>query len=75
MNNSRFGGRPRVPREQVRDQRVVTFLTAEERERLQKVADDAGVYVSRACHSLVMKALRRTDPMGKNNNAPQRRQK
>ena len=59
--NSRFGGRPRLPREAKRDQRIVTFLTGEERRRLEKIAGDLQVSVSKACHELISRGLYETD--------------
>lgn len=61
LMTSCFGGRPKLPRQQVRDQRVVTFLTAEERSRLDKIAGDARVSVSQACHDLVVKGMSQMD--------------
>ena len=54
---NRFGGRPKLPREQIRDQRVVTFLTYDERTLLEKIAEDANVSVSRACHDLIVRSI------------------
>jgi hypothetical protein len=54
---SHFGGRPRLPRSQVRDQRVVTFLTAGEFERLIQIAEHKGVSLSRVCHELIVSGL------------------
>jgi len=41
----------------VRDQRVVTFLTGDQRRRLEQIADDAQVSISRACHNLISKGI------------------
>ena len=54
---NRFGGRPRSPRQQVRDQRVVTFLTGDERRSLERFAEAANVSVSRACHDLLLRGM------------------
>jgi hypothetical protein len=54
---NRFGGRPKLPREQIRDQRVVTFLTGDERKLLEKIAGESSVSVSRACHDLIVKGM------------------
>jgi hypothetical protein len=54
---NRFGGRPKLPRQQLRDQRVVTFLTGDERTFLQEFANDANVSVSRACHDLMVMGM------------------
>ena len=53
----RFGGRPKLPRQQIRDQRVVTFLTGDERELLEKIAFESSVSVSRACRDLIVKGM------------------
>ena len=58
---SRFGGRPKLPRKQIRDQRVVTFLTGDERRLLEKIADDTSVSVSRACHDLIVRSMYQED--------------
>ena len=52
-----FGGRPRLPRQTLRDQRVVTFLTVDERKLLERIAAEADVSVSRACHDLIVRSL------------------
>jgi hypothetical protein len=49
-----FGGRPRLPREEKRDQRVVTFLTGEERSMLERLARNADLSLSRICHDLLI---------------------
>jgi len=54
---SSFGGRPKLPRQQKRDQRVVTFLTGDERRQLEKIADDRNVSVSRTCHDLIVRSM------------------
>ena len=61
--NSRFGGRPKLPPNQTRDQRVVTFLTGDERKLLEKIADDANVSVSRACHDLIIRGMDQADTL------------
>ena len=53
----RFGGRPKLPRQQLRDQRVVTFLTGEERALLQEIADDTDVSIAKACHDLIVTGM------------------
>lgn len=55
--NKRFGGRPALPRNQVRDQRVATFLTAGEMQRLSQLADRYGVSLSHVCHELIVSGL------------------
>ena len=58
---SRFGGRPKLPRRQIRDQRVVTFLTGEERRLLEKIASESSVSVSKACHDLIVRGMDQVD--------------
>ena len=56
---SNFGGRPTLPPEQTRDQRIVTFLTRDERRLLEKIASDANVSLSKACRDLIVKSMYR----------------
>ena len=58
---SQFGGRPKLPPGQTRDQRIVTFLTREERRLLEQIARDSSVSVSKACHDLIVRNLREAD--------------
>jgi hypothetical protein len=69
--NSRFGGRPKLPPTQTRDQRVVTFLTGDERKLLEKIADDANVSVSRACHDLIIRGMDQADTLRPDTRAEQ----
>ena len=69
--NSRFGGRPKLPPNQTRDQRVVTFLTGDERKLLEKIADDANVSVSRACHDLIIRGMDQSDTLRPDTRAEQ----
>ena len=52
--SKKFGGRPRLPREEKRDQRIVTFLTGEERSMLERLARNADLSLSRTCHDLLV---------------------
>ena len=52
-----FGGRPRMPAGQVRDQRVVTFLTTAEIAVLNRFANEKGMSISGACHELIVSGL------------------
>ena len=72
---NRFGGRPRLPREQVRDKRVVTFLTGEERSFLEKLAGDANVSVSRACHDLIVRGMDQAKPLRSATKSTRRKKK
>ena len=72
---SRFGGRPRLPRQQIRDQRVVTFLTGEERRLLGKIAGDADVSVSSACHDLIVRGMDQVESLRQDTKPTQRKKK
>ena len=72
---SRFGGRPRLPRQQIRDQRVVTFLTGKERRLLEKIAGDASVSVSRACHDLLVRGMDQAESLRQDARSTQRKKK
>ena len=69
---NRFGGRPKLPRQQLRDQRVVTFLTGEERTFLQEFANDANVSVSRACHDLMVMGMNQINSLQPDTKSAQR---
>ena len=71
----RFGGRPKLPRKQVRDQRVVTFLTGDERRLLEKIANDTSVSVSRACHDLIVRSMCQEDVLPRVGKPAQRTEK
>ncbi len=70
---SKYGGRPKLPREQARDQRVVTFLTRDERSLLEKIASDADVSVSRACHDLVVRSMHQEHRVQHDDEAPNKK--
>jgi len=53
----KHGGRPPLPGDIVRSERVVTFLTKQENEQLVSIATAAGMSVSRACHGLIITGL------------------
>lgn len=72
---NRFGGRPKLPREHIRDQRVVTFLTGEERRLLEKLAGDASVSVSRACHDLIVRGMDQVESQQSNTGSNQRKKR
>ena len=57
MVSNTFGGRPAKPLDQLRDQRVVTFLTREESRMLRRIADDEGCSLSQACHDLIVQGM------------------
>ena len=50
-------GRPPAPRETVRRNRVVTFLTDGQLETLKRLADRNKTTLSQACHQLIKKEL------------------
>jgi hypothetical protein len=50
-------GRPPAPRETVRRNRVVTFLTDGQLENLKRLADRSETTLSQACHQLIKKEL------------------
>ncbi len=52
-----FGGRPPLPKESVRSERVVTFLTRKENEQLLKLAAEQGKSVSLTCHGLLVNEI------------------
>ena len=56
-DNRSFGGRPRLPEGRARDQRVVTFLTPEERRRLAEFAEAERLSISAACHALILRGM------------------
>ncbi|MEM9844616.1 MAG: hypothetical protein AAF965_07430 [Pseudomonadota bacterium] len=52
-------GRPPVERAHARSERVVTFLTPDERALLDAYADDLGQSISATAHHLICKAMDR----------------
>jgi hypothetical protein len=52
-------GRPPLPREQARCERVVTFVTTTELEVLRRQADETGMSVSAVVHQLMSLAVRK----------------
>lgn len=55
--NHVFGGRPPLPVDAVRGERVVTFLTRSEHDQLVNIARAEGKSVSLTCHDLLMKGI------------------
>ncbi len=51
-------GRPRLPSQQRRSERVVVMLTAEEMTALRDAATEDGLSVSSLCHNLLAQAMR-----------------
>ncbi len=56
-------GRPPLPRKDVRAERVVTFLTSEQRQVLQDFAQGSGQSISTAAQELIQQGL---DQLNKN---------
>lgn len=55
-------GRPPLPREIARSERIVTFVTGQEKTSLIRLADAASLSLSAYCHRLIAQGLRREDP-------------
>jgi len=51
-------GRPPLERRQVRSERIVTFLTPDERDTLVRYAENLGQSVSATVHELICDALK-----------------
>jgi hypothetical protein len=54
-------GRPPLPREIARSERIVTFVTGQEKTSLTRLADAASLSLSAYCHRLIAQGLRRED--------------
>ncbi len=54
-------GRPPLPREIARSERIVTFVTAQENASLKRLADAASLSLSACCHRLIVQGLQRED--------------
>ena len=54
-------GRPPLPREIARSERIVTFVTGQEKANLKRLADVASLSLSAICHRLIVQGLRRED--------------
>jgi len=50
-------GRPPKPREAVRSERIVSFVTPSEFRQLEKISDHRGVSLSAVIHSMVIQPL------------------
>lgn len=50
-------GRPPSPKDQVRDNRIVTFLTDRQLEKLRQLAERDGTSLSRACYQVLRQHL------------------
>jgi len=59
---SQTQGRPPLPREIARSERIVTFVTGQEKTSLTRLADAASLSLSAYCHRLIAQGLRREDP-------------
>ena len=58
---SQTQGRPPLPREIARSERIVTFVTGQEKASLKRLADAASLSLSAICHRLIVQGLRRED--------------
>ncbi len=54
-------GRPPLPREIARSERIVTFVTGQEKASLTRLADAASLSLSAICHRLIVQGLRHED--------------
>jgi len=54
-------GRPNLPDDVARRERVVTFVTEQEKASLNKLADSLSLSLSGVCHRLIAQALRCED--------------
>jgi hypothetical protein len=54
-------GRPPLPREIARSERIVTFVTGQETASLERLADAASLSLSAVCHRLIVQGLRHED--------------
>ena len=57
--SGRTMGRPRLPREDARSARVVTFVTEQENASLKQLADATSQSLSAVCHRLIAQGLKR----------------
>ena len=53
-------GRPRLPETDARSERVVTFLTPPEHQRLSELAQRSKQSLSATCHELIVQAMEPT---------------
>jgi len=58
-------GRPPKPRDEVRSERVVSFVTPAELDALNGLADDRGESLSSLIHRILLSALARQFPKNK----------
>ncbi len=58
MTSNRRYGRPSVPYDQARSERVVTFLTPSEMTSLKRLADESAASLSATLHRLVVRELK-----------------
>ena len=59
--NGQTQGRPPLPREVARSERVVTLVTEREKESLQKLAAAQSLSLSAVCHHLIAQGLQRRE--------------
>ena len=63
-------GRPALPDEVARRERVVTFLTLREKESLSLLASAQSMSLSAVCHRLIVKGLRQEEKDNSNPKPP-----
>ena len=54
-------GRPPLPREIARSERIVTFVTGQEKANLKRLADATSLSLSAICHRLIVQGIQRED--------------
>lgn len=59
-------GRPRLPKADARSERVVTFLTPPEHQRLTELAQGSKQSLSAKCHELIVQAMEEEAMQGGN---------
>jgi len=58
IERAKIAGRPSLPKEERRSQRVVTFLTCKESAQVKDIAIREGKSLSQACHDLIQQGLK-----------------
>ena len=61
-------GRPRLPREVARCERVAVLVTEQEKASLKQLADATSQSVSAVCHHLIVQGLERDEQTKSNRN-------
>jgi len=58
INHGKPPGRPPLPKEERRNQRVVTFLTCKQSAEVKNIATREGKSLSQTCHDLIQQGLK-----------------